>query len=186
VSRPYGATAPFRVARLIIPVPTVCYQRPDCMTVKALVTFLECLSFLLWIVFTIFSIALAGLGLEGILLATFLVVISSEQPVHFPVTMAGAGAVGVFLSILWRQVGIDHFHYLSHDSPTFVEGENETPSSILEGLIREVNDSAGYARNDARAKAKTWLVSHVSSLNEEDILLAKTHFGYLLPAGWGF
>jgi len=155
------------------------------MKLKALLIYLECLSFFLWIVFTIFSVALAGLGIEGILLAAFMLVVSSTEPVHFPLTMASVGALGVFLSILWRQVGVDHFHYLLHDSPTFLEGESETPSSVLKDLMREVENSAGYARNDARAKAKTWLISHASSLDEEDIRLAKAHFAYLLPAEWG-
>jgi hypothetical protein len=72
-----------------------------------------------------------------------------------------------------------------YDSSPFFEGETETPSHVIKDLIREVENSAGYARNDARAKAKAWLISHVSSLDEEDILLAKAHFGYLLPAEWG-
>jgi len=156
------------------------------MKLKPLLTCLECLSFLFWIVFTIFSIALAGLGIEGIILAAFMLIASSAQPIHFPLTMVGVGSLGFFLSILWRQVGVDHFHYLLYDSPTFFESEDETPSYVLKNLIREVENSTGYARNDARAKAKTWLMSHVSSLDEEDILLAKAHFGYLLPAGWGF
>lgn len=63
--------------------------------------------------------------------------------------------------------------------------ENEAPCSVLKDLIREVESTVGCARNDARAKAKTWLISHASSLGEEDILLAKAHFGYLLPAEWG-
>ena len=155
------------------------------MRLKALLTYLECLSFLLWIVFTIFSIALAGLGIEGILLATVMLLASTAQPVHFTLAMASAGGLGVFLSIVWRQVGVDHFHYLLYDSPTFSEADSATPSSILRELIHEVETSAGYARNDARAKAKAWLVGHVGSLDQEDILLAKTHFGYLLPPEWG-
>lgn len=63
--------------------------------------------------------------------------------------------------------------------------ENEAPCSALKDMIREVESSAGYARNDARAKAKTWLISHASSLGKEDILLAKSHFGYMLPPEWG-
>jgi hypothetical protein len=148
-------------------------------------TCLECLSFVLWIVFTIFSIALAGLGVEGIILATFLLLVSSTQPVHFPLLMTSVGGMGVFLSIIWRQVGIDHFHYLQYDSPQVFEGKGETPSRVLKDLIREVDESSGYARNDARAKAKAWLLGHATSLDAEDILLAKTHFGYLLPAEWG-
>jgi hypothetical protein len=62
---------------------------------------------------------------------------------------------------------------------------SEAPCRVLKDLIREVETSAGYARNDARAKAKTWLLSHASSLGEEDILLAKAHLAYLLPAEWG-
>jgi hypothetical protein len=156
------------------------------MKLKAFLAYLECLSFLAWIVFTIVSVALAGLGIEGILLAAFMLMVSSTQPVYFPLTMASVGGLGVSLSILWRQVGVDHFHYLLYDSPTFIEGEDETPSNVLKDLIREVENSAGYARNDARAKAKTWLISHASSLDEEDILLARAHFAYLLPAEWGF
>jgi len=154
------------------------------MKLNALRTYLEGLSFLMWIVFTIFSVALAGLGVEGIIFAAFMVFVSSTQPVHVPLSMASVGGLGVFLSILWRQVGVDHFHYLLYDSPSLLEEEDETPSRVLRDLIREVEDSTGYARNDARAKAKAWLISNVSSLDEEDILLAKTHFGYLLPAGW--
>jgi len=65
------------------------------------------------------------------------------------------------------------------------ERKSEAPSSVLKDLIREVEGSSGYARNDARAKAKLWLISRVSSLRENEILLAKLHFGYLLPSGWG-
>ena len=155
------------------------------MRLKALRTCLECLSFLLWIVFTILSIALAGLGIEGILLAAFMVIASSAQPIHFPLTMTLLGGLGVFLSILWRQVGVDHFHYLLYDSSSYLEDDAETPSSVLKDLIREVENTAGYARNDARAKAKQWLMTNASSLDEEDILLAKAHFGYLLPPEWG-
>ena len=155
------------------------------MKQRTLRAYLECLSFVLRIVFTIFSIALAGLGIEGIVLAAILLMASSTQPVHFPLAMAGAGGMGVFLSIMWRQVGVDHFHYLQYDSPGFAEGKGEAPSSVLKDLIREVEESSGYARNDARAKAKAWLVGHINSLDEEDILLAKTHFGYLLPPEWG-
>ncbi len=69
---------------------------------------------------------------------------------------------------------------------SFVGRGSNAPSNVLKSLIREVEGSEGYARNDVRAKAKTWLIGHVSSLDDEDILLAKDHFGYLLPAGWGF
>jgi hypothetical protein len=41
-----------------------------------------------------------------------------------------------------------------------------------------------HARNDVRAKAKAWLIGHVSSLDDEEILLARENFGYLLPAQW--
>ena len=131
------------------------------------------------------SVALAGLGIEGIILAAFLMVVSGAHPVHFPLAAVSVGGLGVFFSIVWRQVGVDHFHYLQYDSPALLEGEADTPSCVLKDLIREVESSAGYARNDARAKAKTWLIGHASSLDEEDILLAKAHFGYLLPAEWG-
>ena len=69
---------------------------------------------------------------------------------------------------------------------SFVWKGSKAPSHVLKGLIREVESSVGYARNDVRAKAKTWLIDHVSSLDAEDILLARNHFGYLLPAEWGF
>jgi hypothetical protein len=63
--------------------------------------------------------------------------------------------------------------------------EAETPSSVLHALILEVESSAGNARTDARARAKAWLLHHAATLNEEDLQLARAHFGYLLPAGWG-
>ncbi len=62
---------------------------------------------------------------------------------------------------------------------------SEAPSNVLKNLISEVEDSEGYARNDVRARAKTWLISHVSTLDEEDMLLARDYFGYLLPTDWG-
>jgi hypothetical protein len=55
----------------------------------------------------------------------------------------------------------------------------------LRALIREDESAVGYNRNDVRAKAKEWLIAHGSSLAAEDILLARDHFGYLLPMGWG-
>jgi hypothetical protein len=63
--------------------------------------------------------------------------------------------------------------------------ERKAPCSVLKNLIREVESSSGDARSDARTKAKAWLISRVSSLGEEEILLAKVHFGYLLPSEWG-
>jgi len=69
---------------------------------------------------------------------------------------------------------------------SFLRKGGRAPSNVLQDLIREVESSAGYARNDVRAKAKAWLISHVSSLDDADILLARNHFGYLLPAEWGF
>lgn len=58
-------------------------------------------------------------------------------------------------------------------------------SNALRDLIRGVDESSGYARNEARALAKTWLLGHVSNLNHRDIVFAKEQLGYLLPAGWG-
>jgi len=55
----------------------------------------------------------------------------------------------------------------------------------LRALIREDESAVGYDRNDVRAKAKRWLIAHGSSLGAEDVLLARNHFGYLLPVGWG-
>ncbi len=55
----------------------------------------------------------------------------------------------------------------------------------LRALIREDESAVGYDRNNVRAKAKVWLIDHASSLAAEDILLARNHFGYLLPMGWG-
>ncbi len=155
------------------------------MKLKTLLSCLECCSFILWMIFTIFAIALAGLGLEGILFGAFLVLVSSTGPIHFPFAMTLAGILGILVSIFWRQVGVDHLHYCLYDSPRFLKEDSDAPSAILSSLIDEVESSSGYARNDARAKAKAWLISHVSSLDEEDILLAKSRFGYLLPADWG-
>ncbi len=52
------------------------------------------------------------------------------------------------------------------------------PSNVLKDLISEVEGSEGYARNDVRARAKIWLISHVSTLDEEDMMLARDYFGY--------
>jgi len=51
-------------------------------------------------------------------------------------------------------------------------------------LIREDESAVGYDRNNVRTKAKIWLIDHGSSLAAADILLARDHFGYLLPMGW--
>jgi hypothetical protein len=155
------------------------------MKLQTLRVLLERLSFILWIVFTIFSISFAGVGIEGMIFAGYMLIVSSPQPVHLPLVMISAGGLGVILSIAWRQVGVNHLHYSLYDSAIFSEEKSDAPSRILKDLIREVEESVGYARNDARAKTKTWLIGHVSSLDEEDILLAKVHFGYLLPAEWG-
>ena len=71
------------------------------------------------------------------------------------------------------------------DDPGRKGTQGGPPSSVLKHLIREVEESSGYTRNDARAKAKAWLVENVTSLGENEIFLAKTHFSYLLPADWG-
>ncbi len=55
---------------------------------------------------------------------------------------------------------------------------------VLRALIREDESAVGYERNDVRAKAKSWLIANRASLGAEDILLARDHFGYLLPMGW--
>jgi hypothetical protein len=150
---------------------------------QTLRTFLELLSFFLWVMFTVFSISLAGLGIEGIVVAGFVGSASIPPPLLFPIAMLGCGVLGIFLSKFWRQAGIDYLHYLQYDSLPHRQGEDEEPSSVLKELIREVESCVGYARNDARSKTKAWLIGHVSSLDEDDIQLAKAHFGYLLPLG---
>jgi hypothetical protein len=155
------------------------------MRLAVLRTQLERLSFFLWIAFTILSISLAGIGMEGVLLGLFLLMASSTQPVHFPFSTVLAGVLGIFLSIFWRQVGVDHLHYLVHDSITLPIEDGESPSQVLKELIEEVESSAGNDRTDARARAKAWLLEHAAVLDEEDVALAKAHFGYMLPTGWG-
>jgi len=98
----------------------------------------------------------------------------STQPVNIPLSMTVAVLLGLSLSVFWRKFVID---------PGAAKGE--PPSMVLSKLIREVEESTGYTRSDARAKAKTWLVDNVTSLGENDILLAKSHFSYLLPSEWG-
>jgi hypothetical protein len=56
---------------------------------------------------------------------------------------------------------------------------------IVRALICEDESAVGYDRNDVRAKAKAWLIEHGASLGAADIALARDHFGYLLPMGWG-
>jgi hypothetical protein len=63
--------------------------------------------------------------------------------------------------------------------------KGRTSRGTLRDLIHEDESSVGYARNDVRARAKNWLLAHGASLPAGDILLARDHFGYLLPAGWG-
>jgi hypothetical protein len=63
--------------------------------------------------------------------------------------------------------------------------KSSSSRGTLKALIREDECALGYDRNDVRAKAKKWLLAHGQSLAAEDILLAKDHFGYLLPRGWG-
>ncbi|MCE0484545.1 MAG: hypothetical protein LV479_09940 [Methylacidiphilales bacterium] len=130
---------------------------------------------------------MAGLGMEGSLLSAFMFLTGSSQPVHVPLNLLLGGVVGMVISIFWRQVGVDYFNYLLYDSPKFMGGDEDedAPSFILQALIRDVEESEGFARNEARARAKTWLLDHVSLLNEEEIHLAEAHFGYMLPAGWG-
>lgn len=165
--------------------------------------FLERLSFLLWIGFTVFSVVLIGLGVMSILYSGVIIIGSGAQPsqlplidsrwipggsteasLFLPLVMIGAGIVACLFSLLWRQFGIDHFHYSEFDMLVSKEAE-ETLSSTLNNLIHEVEESSGDDRTEARAKAKAWLVSHVSDMDDEEILLARTHFGYLLPYRWG-
>ena len=171
---------------------------------KAFLVFLERLSFALWIAFTVFCIVLIGIGADIICYSTFIEVFAGSQPhelalvnthlrqmttgdhlVLFPLALIVAGVAGSLLSFAWRQYGINHFHYLEHDALVSSNGEEETPSSILDKLIREVEESSGAARSEARAKAKAWLLDHVTAMDHEEIELARTHFGYLLPAEWG-
>jgi len=86
--------------------------------------------------------------------------------------------VGVVMALL-----LSLFLQRAVSDPGAVKGGS--PSSVLNRLIREVEESSGYTRNDARAKAKEWLVTNVTSLGQNEIFLAKTHFSYLLPADWG-
>ena len=63
--------------------------------------------------------------------------------------------------------------------------KGRTSGGALRALIREDESAVGYDRNNVRTKAKIWLIDHGSSLAAADILLARDHFGYLLPVGWG-
>jgi hypothetical protein len=100
--------------------------------------------------------------------------------------MVVVGGFGSLISILWRRMGIDHLHYLQYDSSTWLqENSDSSPGDVLRDLIHEVKANTGNARHEARTHAKAWLIANVSFLDEEEILLAKSHLGYLLPAGWG-
>jgi hypothetical protein len=70
------------------------------------------------------------------------------------------------------------------NSPAFLT-HWERLCGTLRALIQEDKSAVGYDRNDVRAKAKSWLIDHGASLAAEDVSLAKDHFGYLLPVGWG-
>ena len=99
---------------------------------------------------------------------------SDTQPVDFCISIT----VGVVMALL-----LSNFLQKNAIDPGVAKGG--PPSSVLKRLIREVEETSGYTRNDARAKAKAWLVENVTSLGENEIFLAKTHFSYLLPADWG-
>jgi hypothetical protein len=101
-------------------------------------------------------------------------VTTKTQPANIPLSMTVAVLLGLSLSVFLQRFVIN---------PGAAKGE--PPSTVLGKLIREVEESTGYTRGDARAKAKAWLVDNVTSLGESEILLAKTHFSYLLPAEWG-
>ncbi len=173
-------------------------------TQKFWVVLLERLSFLLWIGFTIFSVALIGIGVMSILYAGVILIGSGALPARLPLVdtrwapaalsatslalpllIIGVGIAASFFSLLWRQVGIDHFHYSEMDLLVSSQEGEETLASTLDRLIQEVEESSGNDRTLARAQAKAWLLSHVSDLDEEEIDLARVHFSYLLPAGWG-
>jgi hypothetical protein len=98
----------------------------------------------------------------------------NTQPVDFSMSLTVGVVMALLLSLFLQRAVSD---------PGAVKGGS--PSSVLNRLIREVEESSGYTRNDARAKAKEWLVTNVTSLGENEIFLAKTHFSYLLPADWG-
>jgi hypothetical protein len=63
--------------------------------------------------------------------------------------------------------------------------KGRTSRGVLRALIREDENAVGYDRNNVRAKAKSWLIEHGATLGADDIVLARDHFGYLLPMGWG-
>jgi hypothetical protein len=79
------------------------------------------------------------------------------------------------------QAFLDAAHYLRF----LLTHGGRGPSKTLLDLIHEVECTAGNDRSDARAKAKAWLLSDGLFMGQEDILLARTHFYYLLPASWG-
>jgi len=170
---------------------------------KFLWVFLERLSFLLWIAFTIFAVVLIGLGVMSILYSGIILLGSGAQPLHLPLldsrltpavsseaaiylppAMIVLGVVATLVSLRWRQIGIDRLHYLELDSLVNARDEEETFSHTLDNLILEVEESRGNERTEARAKAKAWLLTHVGEMDEEDILLARAHFSYLLPPQW--
>ena len=144
---------------------------------------LERLSFIVWIAFTIASISTAGVGLEGVLTAGYFV--DASFHVHSYLTLTMLGGFGSVLALLWRQVGIDYLHYQVYDSSPLTHANDEALSNVLHELIREVEESEGLKRTEARVKAKKWLLEHVSELDPNEIQMAKAYLGYLLPAGWG-
>jgi hypothetical protein len=99
---------------------------------------------------------------------------SNMRPAAFSMSMT----IGVMTTLL---LSLCLLHFGSDSGVV----KSVVPSRVLKGLIREVENSSGYTRNDARAKAKAWLEDNVASLGENEIFLAKTHFSYLLPPNWG-
>jgi hypothetical protein len=165
--------------------------------------FLQRLSFVLWVGFTIFAVVLVGFGMDVIAYSAIIARYGGAQssrvalvnedlmrattgnhPFLFPVGLIVLGVAAMLFSLLWWQIGITHFHYLEMDQLVGSEDEAHSASAVLKSLIREVEESSISNRPAARTKASKWLVSHVASLDEEDVVLARTHFGYLLPAHW--
>jgi hypothetical protein len=117
-------------------------------TQKFWVVLLERLSFLLWIGFTIFSVALIGIGVMSILYAGVILIGSGALPARLPLVdtrwapaalsatslalpllIIGAGIAASFFSLIWRQIGIDHFHYSEMDLLVSSREAEETLSS---------------------------------------------------------
>jgi len=93
-------------------------------------------------------------------------------------------AVNAPLTFMFRQYGVDHWHFLIHDDD-LSSGNLEAGRSELEILLEKINRATALDRQIARADAREWLLKHEEHLTPNDLVFVRENFGYLLPGSFG-